>query len=95
MTTYTADVGQAEARWLADPAHGPLSTAGFYGQGIGGLITDLRDGRVMLDENAVAALRGLPPDWDGHVSDQDGLVLSVGGAQHRLIPEAAPDPPST
>ena len=86
MTTYTADVGRAEARWLADPVHGPHSTAGFYGNGIGGHITDLLDGRVMLDEDAMTALRGLPPDWDGHVTDQDGPVLFVGGAQHGLVP---------
>jgi hypothetical protein len=90
MTTYMANVGQAEARWLADRTRGPLSPAGFYGQGVSGLITDLGDGQVMLDDDALAALRGLPPDRDGHVSDNDGPVLCIGSARHRLIP-----PPST
>jgi hypothetical protein len=93
MTTYTAEVGRAEARWLADPVHGPLSTAGFYGNGIGGRITDLLDGRVMLDEDAITALRGLPPDWDGHVSDEDGPVLYVGGAKHHLVAGPPGDDP--
>jgi hypothetical protein len=89
MATYTAHVGQAEARWLADMARGPLSPAGFYGLGPGGMITDLGDGRVVLDENAMGALRGLPPGRDGHVRDQDGLLLCIGGARHRLIPEGS------
>lgn len=91
MTTYTANVGRAEARWLTDTARGPLSAAGFYGRGVSGLITDLKDGHVLLDEDAMAALRGLPPDRDGHVSDQDGPLLSIGGARYPLVPE----PPGT
>jgi hypothetical protein len=87
MTTYTANVGRAEARWLADPARGPLSATGFYGQGATGLITDVGDGHVLVDENALAALRGLPPDRDGHVSDEGGPVLWVGGARYRLFAE--------
>jgi hypothetical protein len=39
----------------------------------------------------VAALRGLPPDRDGHVSDMDGPVLRIGSARHFLFPA----PPST
>jgi hypothetical protein len=88
MSTYTADVGRAEARWLANRERGPLSTAGFYGEGVSGLISDLGDGQVMLDDDAVAALRGLPPDRDGYVSDIDGPVLCIGSARHRLIPES-------
>jgi hypothetical protein len=91
MTTYTANVGRAEARWLADPDRGPLSAAGFYGEGVSGLITDLGDGEVILDDDAVAALRGLPPDRDGYVYDMDGPVLCIGSARHRLVPE----PPGT
>lgn len=87
MSTYTANVGRAEARWLADRERGPLSTAGFYGEGVSGLITDLGDGQVILDDDAVAALRGLPPDRDGYVCDTDGPVLCIGSARHRLIPE--------
>jgi hypothetical protein len=87
MTAYTANVGRAEARWLADEARGPLSPEGFYGRGINGVITDLGDGRVVLDENAVTALRGLPPDRDGYVLDMDGPILCVGGVRHRLVPE--------
>jgi hypothetical protein len=87
MTTYTANVGLAEARWLADRARGPLSAAGFYGQGISGLITDLGDGQVMIDQDAMAALRGLPEDRDGHVSDSGGPVLCIGRARHRLVIE--------
>jgi hypothetical protein len=86
MTTYTAHIGRAEARWLADPARGPLSPAGFYGRGVSGQVTDLGDGHVLLDEEAVTALRGLPPDRDGHVSDEDGLLLSIGGARYHLTP---------
>jgi hypothetical protein len=84
MTTYTANIGRAEARWLADSARGPLSPAGFYGRGVSGQVTDLGDGYVLLDEEAVAALSGLPADRDGHVSDEDGLLLSIGGATYRL-----------
>ncbi len=87
MTAYTANVGRAEARWLADPAHGPLSAAGFYGPGINGLITDLGDGQVQIDEDAMAALRGLPPDRDGHVCDEDGPLLCIGRSRHPVIPE--------
>jgi hypothetical protein len=93
MTTYTANVGRAEARWLADLARGPLSPAGFYGQGIRGLITDLGDGQVLLDEGAMAALRGLPPDRDGHVSDEDGPLLCIGGTRYRLVPEPPANDP--
>ena len=87
MAAYMADVGRAEARWLADAARGPLSVAGFYGPGVSGLITDLGDGYVLLDENALAALRGLPPDRDGHVSDKGGPVLCIGAARHRVLAE--------
>ena len=93
MSSYTANVGRAEARWLADRERGPLSAAGFYGEGVSGLITDLGDGQVMLDDDAVAALRGLPPDRDGHVSDMDGPVLRIGSARHRLIPESPGNDP--
>jgi hypothetical protein len=96
MTTYEANVGGAEARWLADRERGPLSAAGFYGQGISGLITDLGDGRVLLDGKAMAALRGLPRDRDGHLSDDDGPALCIGNARHRLFPvPPATDPGGT
>ena len=39
----------------------------------------------------MAALRGLPADGDGHVSDMGGPVLCIGAARHRLVAE----PPST
>ena len=88
MTTYTANVGRAEARWLADPERGPLSAAGFYEEGVSGLITDLGDGEIILDDDAVAALRSLPLDRDGYVYDLDGPVLCIGSARHRLVPES-------
>jgi hypothetical protein len=90
MTRYTTHVGRSEAGWLADRERGPLSAAGFYGHGISGVITDLGDGWVMLDEDALAALRGLPADRDGHVSDSDGPALCIGRARHRIVS----DPPS-
>jgi hypothetical protein len=78
--------------WLTRPA-GRVSAAGFYGQGISGLITDLGDGQVMLDEDAMAALRGLPPDRDGHVSDENELSLFIGGARYPLAAEPSTSGP--
>lgn len=66
------------ARWLADPVKGPLSPGGFYRSGTGGLITDAGNGHVLIDEHALDSLRSLPPDQDGHVTDEDGPVLWIG-----------------
>lgn len=90
MTSYTALVGRSVARWLTDPGRGPLSPGGFYRSGAEGLVADLGEGWVLIDEPALDALRGLPPDRDGHVTDEDGPVLWIGNDGYPLTPQAGP-----
>lgn len=85
MTVYRAQVGNAVARWLADPARSPLGPAGFYQTAIIGVITDMGGGWVEIDGTALEALRGLPDDRDGHVTDEDGPILWVGKTRHPLM----------
>lgn len=59
--------GCAEARYLADPAHGPLSPDDF-GSRMPGTIEDLGGGAIGFDDLALTTLAGLAYGVDGRVT---------------------------
>jgi hypothetical protein len=65
--TWVADVGRDNAARLADES--PLEPQRRP--------QDLGDGRVRLDERALEAARGLGADEDGHVTDNDELLMWI------------------